>query len=144
MKRDTSPLFVSAFCLLVLLPSACVRSLVTPTQTPPAPSGPTLTPTPTPIPVTSAAVTASNYMFSPSAVTITHGNAVAFELGGGTHSLYIDDGAGTCAQNYSTWPQTIVFPTAGTFSFHCGYHSSPCYTTSCTGCTGMIGQVIVQ
>jgi len=103
-------------------------------------SSPSTTPAMTP----ANTITATSYNnFSPSSVTITHGSAVTFVLGGGTHSLYIDNGSGTCAQSYTTWPQVITFPTAGTFSFHCQYHSG-CGTTSCSGCTGMVGQVIVQ
>jgi plastocyanin len=139
MKKTLSLLFFGACSLLVLLPTACMRDMASPTSVP----NTTPVPTATPMPVTSAAVTAVNYVFNPSAVTITHGNAVAFELGGGTHLLYIDNGAGTCAQNYTSWPQTITFPTAGTFNFHCAYHSG-CGTTSCSGCTGMVGQVVVQ
>ncbi len=115
-----------ALGLLFLLPLACATSPTTPQTT------------------TAGTVTATtSATFSPSTVTIMHGHAVTFVLGGGTHSLYIDNGSGTCAQNYSTWPQTINFPTAGTFSFHCQYHS-PCGTGSCASCTGMTGQVIVQ
>ncbi len=114
-----------ALGLLALLPLAC-------SSTPSSPMGPAGT------------VTAEgSNVFSPSAVTITHGGAVTFVLGSGTHSLYIDNGSGTCAQHYTTWPQTISFPTAGTFSFHCQYHS-PCGTGSCSSCTGMTGQVVVQ
>ncbi|HUO57132.1 MAG TPA: hypothetical protein VMV05_03050 [bacterium] len=104
----------------------------------------TCTPTAT-VPATSAVTATGGNVFSPSSVTITAGGNVTFVFGGGvTHSLYIDNGAGTCAQSYITWPQTITFPATGTYNFHCQYHS-PCGTTSCNGtCTGMVGQVIVQ
>jgi plastocyanin len=126
MNKIISLLFFSICGFLASLPMGCTGGPSTPT--------------------TGAAgtVTATGSdTFSPSAVTIMHGSAVTFVLGSGTHSLYIDNGSGTCAQHYTTWPQTITFPSAGTFSFHCQYHS-PCGTTSCSSCTGMTGQVIVQ
>src|SRR5580658_2906021 len=115
MKKLFLILFCGAIGLLASMHLGCDRSSTAPS--------------------TSAAVTATGSLtFSPSSVTITHGGTVEFVLGGGTHTLYIDNGSGTCAQNYSTWPQTITFPTAGTYSFHCSIHSG-CGTSSCSGCT---------
>jgi plastocyanin len=117
-----------AFCgLSVLIPLAC-------SSTPSAPAS-----------TAANTVNATNTdVFSPTSVTITHGGAVTFiNVSGVTHTLYIDNGSGTCAQNFTTWPQVVTFPTAGTFNFHCSIHS-PCGTTSCTSCTGMTGKVIVQ
>ncbi len=128
MNKILTVLFYFACGLLALLPLAC-------TSSPSAPA--TMTSTARTVTATGSST------FSPGSVTIMHGQAVTFVLGSGTHSLYIDNGSGACAQNYSTWPQTITFSTAGTFSFHCQYHS-PCSTTSCSACTGMVGQVIVQ
>ena len=100
---------------------------------------PTSTPTPT-----SSSVAASNFAFSPSAVTITRGGSVTFTNAGGTHTVYLDNGAGTCATNYTVFPTTVTFATAGTYYFHCQYHSS-CGTTTCgASCTGMAGFVVVQ
>ncbi len=132
MKNIFSLLFSAGLGLLVLQPLACGDS----PSAPAAPAGGT------PAPGTVTAT--SGNTFSPAAVTITHGNAVTFVLGGGTHTLYIDNGSGTCAQNYSSWPQTITFPSVGTFSFHCSIHAPACGTASCVSCTGMTGQVIVQ
>ncbi|HEY5038699.1 MAG TPA: hypothetical protein VIJ93_06480 [bacterium] len=125
MNKIFTLLFCGACGLLALLPLACAGT----------PS--------TPITTSMGTVTAtSGSTFSPASVTITHGSAVTFVLGGGTHTLYIDNGSGTCTQNYSTWPQTINFPSAGTFNFHCSLHTG--CGTSCSSCTGMVGQVIVQ
>ena len=104
---------------------------------------PTSTPTPAPLTAAVTAVTAS-LTFSPSTVTIMHGGAVTFALSGAAiHTLYIDNGAGACAQTFLSYPQTITFLSSGTFNFHCSNHS-PCGTTVCTACTGMVGTVVVQ
>lgn len=130
MKKYISLLLYAACSLAVLLPMACGSNPSSPTQAQ-SPSGPTINAT-------------SSDTFSPSTVTITHGSTVNFLNNSGiTHTLVIDNGSGTCAQSYTTWPQVISFPTAGTFSFHCTIHSS-CNTSTCTGCTGMVGTVVVQ
>jgi plastocyanin len=126
MNKNFSILFFAACGLWVSLSLACNKT----------PSNPVST-------AANTVTATTGDVFSPTSVTITHGSAVTFVLGGGTHSLYIDNGSGTCAQSYTTWPQVITFPTAGTFSFHCQYHS-PCGTSSCSSCTGMTGQVIVN
>lgn len=137
MKKLMTILACGAFGFLIILHFACSSSS-TPT------GGYGNSPTPTPVPGGSGLVTATtSNTFNPAAVTITHGNAVTFVLGGGSHTLYIDNGSGTCVQNYNTWPQTITFPTAGTYHFHCSNHST-CGTSSCSACTGMAGFVVVQ
>lgn len=131
MNKIFTLLFYVVCGFVSLLPLACGSGS--------SPATPATNPTGTGSTVTAT----SGDVFSPTSITITHGGAVTFTLSGGTHTLYIDNGSGICAQNYSTWPQVITFPTAGTYHFHCSIHS-PCGTGSCSACTGMAGMVIVQ
>jgi plastocyanin len=101
--------------------------------------------------VPSATVVITSYTYNPAAVTITHGGTVIWTNNDPTpHSVYLDDGGGTCALNMQITATgsagaTIshTFPNAGTYQAHCQYHSS-CGTTSCTACPGEAGTVIVQ
>jgi plastocyanin len=90
--------------------------------------------------------------FSPNSMTITHGQAVVWNatLNGGGHTVNIDTTAGTSGTcgtaDYSSFPVTYVFPTAGTYYFHCDNHSG-CGAGSCGVCSGglnMIGSVVVN
>lgn len=91
--------------------------------------------------------------YSPSSVTIPHGNAVAW-VGGGGHTVMVDNGKGTgTCSTYSSFPVTQVFSQPGTFMYHCtvpghascSASSTPPASTSCgLSCTGMIGTVVVQ
>ena len=102
------------------------------------------TATPTQAPLTAAVTALISSTFNPASVTIFRGGAVTFVLGAGTHSVYIDNGSGVCGTNYTLFPSTVPFPTAGTYNFHCQYHS-PCALTTCNAtCTGMVGTVVVQ
>jgi plastocyanin len=88
--------------------------------------------------------------YSPAAVTISAGSTVIWDssLGTGTssHTLYIDTGTQTaCGPNPPShgYPATVVFPSTGTFHFHCSYHTG--CGTSCSACSGgMQGVVVVQ
>lgn len=81
--------------------------------------------------------------FNPSAVTIKSGMTVIWDSSFGFfHNLVIDDGASNCVTTY-TYPATIAFPAAGTYSFHCAFHS-PCGFSSCADCTGMAGTLLVK
>lgn len=139
--KKISRFLVFAVCALLLLILSCDKNTFVPVQTASAPGA---TPTATGA-ASSATVNATNTnVFSPASVTITQGGSVTFLNNSGvTHTLVIDNGSGTCSQIYNTWPQMIVFPLAGTFSFHCSIHSS-CGSSVCSGCTGMTGQVVVQ
>jgi plastocyanin len=113
----------------------------------------TATPTPPP---TTAAVTLignspANYAFSPATVTVAPGGSVTFvdTTGFNSHVLYVDNGAGTCIAGSITVPAngsivvTAPFALAGTYHYHCIYHS-PCGTTTCNAtCTGMAGTVYI-
>lgn len=72
-------------------------------------------------------------VFSPSGTTITHGQSVCWQNNGtATHSVTADNGT---SFNGTIGPgQTFVqaFPTAGSFPYHCTFH------------TGMAGTVTVN
>lgn len=71
--------------------------------------------------VTAAAhtVTASNFAWTPSSLTIAVGDTVTFTNSGGTHNWVSDSGLGSCSL-----PCTKTFPTSGTSRYHCGVHPS--------------------
>jgi plastocyanin len=94
--------------------------------------------------------------FSPSTVTITHGQAVVWDSTfNGAHTVYVDGfsgttvpggGCGTPLLNTTSFPVTLVFPTAGTYNYHCSNHSS-CSSSQCGLCNGglgMAGSVVVN
>jgi plastocyanin len=93
-------------------------------------------------------------VFSPTAVTITHGSSVVFYYASGFHTVDVDNGqnTGTCA-DYTIFESatagtavTQVFTTANAagFAFHCDIHGS-CTSGTCVGpCSGMAGNVVVQ
>jgi plastocyanin len=105
----------------------------------------------------------SNDNFVPAQVTITHGQSVVWDssVGSGSHTVQIDSfsgstvpgaGCGTTT-NYTSFPITIAFPTAGTYYYHCTNHSN-CGTSGCglcaatpgatTGFGNMVGSVVVN
>ena len=138
MKRLMTTVFVT-----LLLAAACSKSS-NPTGYGGGGGGTTPTPgTPTPVP---AAIIGTNATtFSNPNVTITHGQSVKWTLGS-THTLVIDDGAGTCVVGPISGGGSyeMAFPTAGTYQFHCTVHSSCTSGTVCTGCAGMVGTVTVN
>jgi len=83
--------------------------------------------------------------FKPSSVTIKSGMEVIWDGSFGFfHTVNIDDGAGNCVTNYTSFPTTVSFASPGTYSYHCAYHS-PCGPSTCgTACTGMAGVVVVK
>ena len=114
-----------------------------PTATPAATS--TATAVVTPPATVNISVTASTF---PGAVTVLASGSVVWNNSSGlTHSVYMDDGAGVCATN-TQLPNgaalTLTFPGAGTYHYHCQYHSG-CGTSTCNGtCTGMEGLVYAK
>ena len=93
-----------------------------------------------------AAPSGGSFVFSPSTATITHGQAVQWNIST-IHPLNIDDGSGTCLVSGTTaFPYTYTFMTAGTYHFHCGVHSS-CGNGNCPNpstCSGMVGTITVN
>jgi len=116
-------------------------------------SSPTATPTATAVPASGVGATVSGgfTFFSPSQVTITHGQSVVWDSSLNGHTVTLDSFSGTTGStgtNTTTFPATIVFPTAGTYYYHCGVSGhSGCGTTTygvCSGGGGMIGSVVVN
>ena len=115
-------------------------------------SNPTATPTPnTTSSGVGATVSGGNYFFSPSQVTITHGQSVVWDSSLNGHTVTLDGFSGTSGStgtNTAGFPATIVFPTAGTYCYHCGVSGhSGCGTTTygvCSGGSGMVGSVVVN
>jgi plastocyanin len=115
---------------------------------------PTATPTATAVPVSGAGATVvygGSLNFSPSQVTITHGQSVIWDSSLNGHTVTLDSFSGTTGStgtNTASFPVTIVFPTAGTYYYHCGVSGhSGCGTTTygvCTGGGGMFGSVVVN
>jgi plastocyanin len=152
MKR----LSILAFCMGCAVLS--LFSLGCPTIGPqyPVQYGPA-TPTPPPaVAVTLTGTSPANYAFNPSTVTVAPSGSITFidqTTGfGSSHVLLVDNGAGTCLSTSTeiTVPMggSIVvtagpFAVAGTYHYHCIYHS-PCGTSSCAAtCTGMAGVVTI-
>lgn len=93
---------------------------------------------------TTVTITNSGTTFTPSAVTIVANDTVIWDIAPG-HTLAYETTAGTqaCSATFSSFPVTQTFTAAGTYYFHCTFHSS-CTGTTCGACTGMAGQVVVQ
>lgn len=108
----------------------------------------TATATPTTLAVVVAATvgTTGSFNFVPATSTITHGQAVVWNSTlNGSHTVQIDNnpssngtGCGTTPTNYTSFPITITFPTAGTYYYHCTNHSS-CASGGCGTCVATPG-----
>jgi plastocyanin len=91
------------------------------------------------------------YSYSPSQVTILHGQSVVWTASLNGHTVTLDSfsgATGSAGTNTTSFPATIVFPTAGTYYYHCGMPGhSGCGTSTygvCTGGYGMAGSVVVN
>jgi plastocyanin len=130
------------FILLVTSVSVCFLSLSCDLKHALPALAPLPTPTPTPAPPVTITYGGS-FNFNPMSVTILQGGTVFWDSTFGCgHTLNIDNGAGACVTNYTCYPVTYSFPSPGTYTFHCNYHSG--CSSGCTGCTGMFGTVVVQ
>jgi plastocyanin len=81
----------------------------------------------------------TNMTFTPSAITITAGDTITFQNGGGIHNAQSDPGSITafrCANgcdgaggngniSSAAWSATVTFPTAGTVRYFCQAHGAP-------------------
>jgi plastocyanin len=86
-----------------------------------------------------AMVTATNYQFSPRAVTINQGETVTWANGGGSHNVVIEaesfeQPSPEAPPGAPNWPVTHQFNTPGTFTYFCRPHRT----------LGMTGTVTVN
>ena len=98
----------------------------------------------TAVQATTFTVTAGNYSFSPSSLTINAGDTVTFKNAGGFHNVHSTSGptsfkcSNDCTSNNApssnAWSDTITFPTAGTVHYQCDEHAS----------MGMTGSIVVN
>jgi plastocyanin len=77
----------------------------------------------------------SSNQFSPTSITILAGSAVAFDnISNTTHNVtFTTSGAPADVSDFSSGTQSVVFPTAGTYNYHCTIHG-----------LSMSGVVVVQ
>ena len=129
--------FLLAMSLLALL-AACggtdTGAASTPTVAPtPAPTPtPTVAPTDTPTPTPTAApagngnsITIANFAFAPATLTVKVGTKVTWtNSDGATHSVVADKGAFSSDNLPTGQSYSFTFTTPGTYSYHCGIHSS--------------------
>jgi plastocyanin len=80
----------------------------------------------------------SNFMFSPSTITITVGDTIQWTNVSGNHNVVADDGSFTSgAPAFAPWDFIHIFNTEGTFPYYCEPHGGP-------GGTGMSGVITVE
>ena len=124
---------------------------------------PTATPGGTPMPVTimvstgTSGASATGYIYISGSGSNGTGGLLSLSAhvgdaivlpGSSIHPLYFDQGTTSCIYMAATSQQTYVFPSTGTYYFHCGNHGSGCSmgNAACgsTNCTSMAGQVMVN
>jgi hypothetical protein len=73
--------------------------------------------------------------FSPASITIATGTSITFNNGSGTtHNVtFTTVGSPANVPNFASGTQTVAFPTAGTYDYHCSIHG-----------LSMSGVVVVQ
>lgn len=91
-----------------------------------------------------AAVSAVNYQFSPTPLTISVGTTVVWTNNAVStpHTVTADDGTFNSGNLNPTNTFTVTFNTPGTYNYHCQYHGSA-GTNGQVG-TGMAATIIVQ
>lgn len=128
MKTYTLFVILIAFALTL---SACGTTAANPQPTTAATIAPTATPAsiptiePTTAPSTKAAIRIAGFNFSPATLTIKAGTTVTWtNQDGAEHIVEADDQSfvSDSLENGSSY--SFTFDTAGTFTYHCGIHSS--------------------
>ncbi len=86
---------------------------------------------------------ASNYKWKPSITSVVHGTKVTWKAVTGSHTVT------SIGKNWSKnvtlnsgQTTSFTFQTAGTYRFHCTFHST--YNPTTKKCTGMCGKVVVS
>lgn len=82
-------------------------------------------------------VTAREFTFSPTSVTVQVGDTVTWNNTQGFHNVKGDDDGFGNSPASSPWTYAFTFETAGTFNYYCQIHGAP-------GLQGMAGTVIVE
>lgn len=78
----------------------------------------------------------AGYTYSPAGLIVDAGDTVTFVNRGGFHNVVADDGRFRCAQGCdgqggdgspsdAAWSASVVFPSVGTFGYHCEVHGLP-------------------
>lgn len=164
---------VLAFCglgTISVVQMACVRNTLTaPALAAGVNNGGSSAPTPTPtsapmtynVSIGSSGSSATGYIYTLTGGTNGTGGLLTFSAHVGDtvnlpsssyHPLYFDNGSTTCLtvggsliSGYTNGTITYVFPAAGTYYFHCGYHATGCTpsnascgSTSCNALAGMV------
>jgi plastocyanin len=83
-------------------------------------------------------VTATDYTFLPDPVTVTVGEKVTWNNGGGAHNVHFDDNSfiEPMMVDSTAWSVSRTFPTTGSFRYYCELHGAQ-------GGSGMAGTVNV-
>lgn len=92
-----------------------------PATAPPASAAPAST-----SPASGDAITIANFAFAPASLTVKVGATVTWtNMDSATHTVKWDDGSqGSGSLTAGAAPYTRTFDKAGTFTYHCGIHSS--------------------
>jgi len=70
-------------------------------------------------------VTASDFEFTPAAVTISPGTTVSWTNAGGFHSVVADDGSFTSGDPAASFTFVRRFDTPGVYRYYCAVHGAP-------------------
>lgn len=74
-----------------------------------------------------------NQMYEPSTVTVAKGGVLRFEAHDTAHTAQTTDGMFNTGRIEQGTSRDVVMGTAGTFVFHCQYHSKMQLTATVTG-----------
>jgi plastocyanin len=109
-------------------------SYYAPAASTPVGSAPTDAPTSAPVPAgNETKVEISGFAFSPASVTVKVGDTVTWtNQDSASHTVALDDKSASSSSLAKGASFSFTFNTAGTFTYHCGFHSS------------MTGTVVVQ
>ena len=147
-SASSSPSIVTAATAAsTATPSPTATVAMTPVATPPPPapprpttaSTPRPTPTPTPRPTAppptiTGSVSAINFAFSPSSLSVRIGTRVTFaNRDAATHTFTANGGLFNSGNVAAGQSYSFTFMGAGTFAYHCQIHSSMTGTITVTG-----------
>jgi len=109
----------------LILPAMLALAACSGSSSPAASAAPSVAPSVAPPDATGSAVTIASFKFEPATLTISVGTTVTWTNNdSASHTVTADDGSfksGTLGKG-GTFSQT--FATAGTFAYHCNFHSS--------------------